>query len=48
MDIEGERYRIGAGVASISGYSAHADQEDLLGFIRKMKKRPPMHTGGTR
>ncbi|SHE95577.1 metallo-beta-lactamase family protein [Microbulbifer donghaiensis] len=40
VDIEGERYRIGAGVASISGYSAHADQEDLLGFIRKMKKRP--------
>lgn len=40
VDLDGQRYRIAAGVETISGYSAHADQADLLGFIRKMKKRP--------
>ncbi|MFD1215438.1 MBL fold metallo-hydrolase RNA specificity domain-containing protein [Microbulbifer celer] len=40
VDLDGQRYRIAAGVETISGYSAHADKNDLLGFIRKMKKRP--------
>ncbi|MFC6980602.1 MBL fold metallo-hydrolase RNA specificity domain-containing protein [Microbulbifer taiwanensis] len=40
VDIEGERYRIRAGVETISGYSAHADRDDLLGFVRRMRKRP--------
>ncbi|MCQ3828316.1 MBL fold metallo-hydrolase [Microbulbifer elongatus] len=40
VDLDGQRYQIAAGVETISGYSAHADMDDLLGFIRKMKKRP--------
>ncbi|MDZ7811563.1 MAG: MBL fold metallo-hydrolase RNA specificity domain-containing protein [Arhodomonas sp.] len=33
-------YDIRAGVATISGYSAHADRDDLIRFVRRMK-RPP-------
>ncbi|WP_231758082.1 MBL fold metallo-hydrolase RNA specificity domain-containing protein [Microbulbifer elongatus] len=40
VDLDGQRYQIAAGVDTISGYSAHADMDDLLDFIRKMKKRP--------
>lgn len=40
VDLDGQRIRIMAGIETISGYSAHGDQQDLLGFIRKMKKRP--------
>ncbi|WP_409525358.1 MBL fold metallo-hydrolase RNA specificity domain-containing protein [Nitrincola sp. MINF-07-Sa-05] len=40
VTLEGQRYRINAGVDSISGYSAHADQKDLVNFIRRMKKWP--------
>ncbi|TLM79525.1 MBL fold metallo-hydrolase RNA specificity domain-containing protein [Microbulbifer harenosus] len=42
VDLDGQRYHIAAGVETISGYSAHGDQDDLLGFIRKMKKRPQL------
>lgn len=40
VDIDSERYTIRAGVETISGYSAHADQQDLLNFIRRMRKKP--------
>ena len=40
VELEGERYDIRAGVTTIGGYSAHADQQDLLRFVRQMK-RPP-------
>ena len=26
--------------STISGYSAHADQKDLVNFVRRMKKKP--------
>ncbi len=37
---DGERYPIRARVESISGYSAHADQQDLLGFVGRMQRLP--------
>ena len=39
----GKRYDIRArihSIHSISGYSAHADQENLANFIKRMRKRP--------
>lgn len=38
--LEGQRYDIRAGVTTISGYSAHADQRDLLNFIKRMRHWP--------
>src|SRR5690606_7150575 len=38
--LDNERYEIRAQVHQISGYSAHADQKDLLNFVRRMKKMP--------
>ncbi|WP_172116147.1 MBL fold metallo-hydrolase RNA specificity domain-containing protein [Halomonas hibernica] len=38
--LDGERIDIRAGVTTISGYSAHADQADLLAFIRQMSRWP--------
>ena len=38
--LDGERYRIRAGVQSIGGYSAHADQQGLLRFVKGIKHRP--------
>jgi len=38
--LDGEKYLINAGVHTISGYSAHADQTNLLNFIRRMRYRP--------
>lgn len=40
VDLDGERYTIRAGVATIGGYSAHADQQDLVRFVRRMRKPP--------
>ncbi|TVT72640.1 MAG: MBL fold metallo-hydrolase [Pseudomonas sp.] len=40
VDIEGERLDIRAGIASIGGYSAHADQEGLVRFVTGMRRRP--------
>lgn len=40
VDIDGERIDIKAGVTSISGYSAHADQQDLLNFVKRMRRWP--------
>ncbi len=38
--LDEERFTLRAQVHSISGYSAHADQRDLLNFIRRMRKPP--------
>ncbi|MBT3724017.1 MAG: MBL fold metallo-hydrolase, partial [Gammaproteobacteria bacterium] len=35
-----QRFIIEAGVHTIGGYSAHADQKDLLAFIRRMRFKP--------
>ncbi|MGM0914210.1 MAG: MBL fold metallo-hydrolase RNA specificity domain-containing protein [Pseudomonadota bacterium] len=40
--LDGERIDIRARVETVSGYSAHADQHDLLNFVRRMR-RPPRH-----
>lgn len=38
--IEGEKYQVNAKVHSISGYSAHADQKNLIDFVKRMKNKP--------
>jgi len=40
VDIDGERIDIRAGIHSLSGYSAHADQNDLVRFVAGMGRRP--------
>lgn len=40
VDLDGERLDIRAGIASIDGYSAHADQEGLVKFVTGMRRRP--------
>lgn len=40
VELDGQRYSIRAGVTSIGGYSAHADQKDLLNFVKRMRKWP--------
>lgn len=40
VELEGRRYDIHAGVHALSGYSAHADQKDLVNFVRRMRRRP--------
>jgi metallo-beta-lactamase family protein len=40
VDLDGKRHTIRAGVHSISGYSAHADQRNLVNFARRMRKKP--------
>lgn len=40
VELDGQRYTIRAGVDTISGYSAHADQKDLLNFIKRMRHWP--------
>ncbi|WP_075880544.1 MBL fold metallo-hydrolase RNA specificity domain-containing protein [Vreelandella massiliensis] len=40
VEIDGERIDIKAGVITLSGYSAHADQEDLLNFVKRMRRWP--------
>lgn len=42
VDLGGERFDVRAGVATIGGYSAHADQDGLLKFVSGMRK-PPLH-----
>ncbi len=41
MVLDGERVDIRAGIESVGGYSAHADQADLVGFVTRMKEWPP-------
>ena len=38
--LDGERINIRAGVHTLSGYSAHADQASLTGFVRRIRKGP--------
>ncbi len=38
--LQGKRYNINADVHRISGYSAHADQADLLQFVESMDEKP--------
>ncbi len=38
--LDGERYDIKARVHTLSGYSAHADQSDLLRFVNGFEERP--------
>ena len=38
--LDNKRYDIRARIHTISGYSAHADQNNLLNFIKRMRKRP--------
>lgn len=40
VELDGQRYTLRAGVDTISGYSAHADQNDLLNFIKRMRHWP--------
>ncbi|MGM0831846.1 MAG: MBL fold metallo-hydrolase RNA specificity domain-containing protein [Pseudomonadota bacterium] len=40
VEIDGQRIDIKAGVTTISGYSAHADQKDLLNFVKRMRRWP--------
>lgn len=40
VELDGERYPIRAGVETIGGYSAHADQQGLVEFVRGMKHKP--------
>lgn len=40
VEIDGERIDIKAGITTLSGYSAHADQKDLLNFVKRMRRWP--------
>jgi len=40
IELDGKRLSINAGVYTLSGYSAHADQAGLLRFIKGMRKKP--------
>ena len=41
MELDGERFDIRCGVHTLGGYSAHADQADLLAFVRGITAGPP-------
>lgn len=38
--LDGQKYSIKASVHSLSGYSAHADQGDLVRFVKRMRYHP--------
>ena len=38
--LDGHRYDIRAQVHTIAGYSAHADQQGLVNFVRRMRRQP--------
>ena len=40
VDLDGERMNIKAGISSIGGYSAHADQDGLVKFVTGMRRKP--------
>lgn len=40
VELDGERFDIRAGVHTISGYSAHADQQGLVNFVKRMRVKP--------
>lgn len=38
--LDGEKIDIKAKVHTLSGYSAHADQKDLINFVKRMRHKP--------
>lgn len=40
VELEGRRHTIRAGVHTLPGYSAHADRDDLVRFVRRMRRKP--------
>jgi len=40
VELNGKRISINADIHTISGYSAHADQQDLLNFVKHIKHKP--------
>ena len=40
VDLDGERIPIRAGIHTLSGYSAHADRDDLTRFVTRMRHLP--------
>lgn len=40
VNLDGERFDIRAGISSIGGYSAHADQNGLVDFVTGMQQWP--------
>ena len=40
VTLDGRKYDIQAGIHSISGYSAHADQTNLIRFVNGMRSKP--------
>ncbi len=40
VELDGERHTIRARVETIGGYSAHADQQGLVNFVKDMKHKP--------
>ena len=40
VELDGQRFDIRAGVQTLGGFSAHADQKDLLNFIGRMHTQP--------
>ncbi|EWG99099.1 MBL fold metallo-hydrolase RNA specificity domain-containing protein [Halomonas sp. BC04] len=40
VELDGQRIEIRARVETVNGYSAHADQHDLLNFVRRMRQPP--------
>lgn len=40
VDLDGQRFTINAGVYTLPGYSAHADQSNLINFIGRMRRMP--------
>lgn len=40
VELDGRRYTINAGVYTLTGYSAHADKQSLLSFVKRMRHKP--------
>ena len=40
VDIEGKRIKVKAQIHTMSGYSAHADQSDLIRFVEGINQPP--------
>ena len=40
VDLDGERFDIRAGITTLGGYSAHADQAGLVSFVTRMRNWP--------
>jgi len=40
VTIDGKRISVGAGVYEVSGYSAHADKDNLVRWVKRIHKKP--------